>query len=646
VSTRPMSTVQRSGAPQVWLGVNFWSRAGGPRMWVNFDEGIVRKELSVLAQHGLNVTRSFFYLPDFMPAPDILDEECCEHYAQFLDLSAEAGLGTIPTFIVGHMSGENWDVDWRAGRDLYADGWMLAQQCWFAEQMARRFGGHEAVAGWLASNEMPLYGGATTPEYARSWGRLLRQAVRAAGATQPFSLGDGGWGIETSTRDNGFRLRELTEVVDFFGPHCYPLESDVTRQLLTAPFVCELSHLGRPVVLEEFGVSSAYASDENAAVSYRHALHGSLLAGATGWIGWNNTDFDLVDQDPYRHHAFELTFGVTRIDGTPKPALEEMAAFRAVLEVVDVARCHRPQTGNALLVSSYFEVEHPMVPAADRHCMRDILLQAYVATRGADLGVSLAREVDGIPDDGLILVPSTKQLLGPSWLELEQRAREGSTVYVSYFAGPAGVHRGMWHPDLNTFFGVRHRLRYGMVDPVDDDVVTWTMQADIGDLAAGDQLSFRVGGSEHGRAFLPLEPVDAYVLAIDGHGRPAVVERAVGAGRIVLSAFPVEYMAASSPRVNPEATARWYRALAARAGTLPAVRTGRTDVHVDRLVRDDGEAFVWFASHVDEPVTVDPILPDAAQLTELSSDTAVAAIPLAPRAVEVYRLRQAAANPA
>jgi endo-1,4-beta-mannosidase len=634
-----MTTVEVAGTPQIWLGVNFWSRAGGPRMWTRFDEEIVRKELTVLAQHGLNVTRSFFYLPDFMPSPDTIDETCCEHYARFLDLSADAGMGTVPTFVVGHMSGENWDVVWRDGRDLYADGWMLAQQCWFAEQMARRFGGHPAVVGWLASNEMPLYGGVTTPEYGRSWGRLLRQAVRAAGATQPFSLGDGAWGIETSGRDNGFRLRELVDVVDFFGPHCYPLESDGIRQLLTAPFVCELSHLGRPVVLEEFGVSSAYASDAHGAVSYRHALHGSLLAGATGWVGWNNTDFDLVDQDPYRHHAFELTFGVTRTDGTPKPALEELAAFREVLDAVDVARCHRPETGNALLVSSYFEVEHPMVEPADRHVLRPILLQAYVAARGADLGVRLAREVDGIPDAPLLIVPSTRQLLGPSWLELEQRARDGATVYVSYFTGSEGVHRGMWMPDLDAFFGVEHRLRYGMIEPVEGDSVTWTFQTDLGDLAEGDQLTFQVAGSEHGRSYLPLEPVDACVLAVDAAGRPALVERAVGAGRIVLSAFPIEYMAAHRARVNPDATSRLYRALASRAGTLPDVRCDRPDVHVDRLVRDDGEVFVWFLSHADEPVRLAPVLPGGRRLVGLTSDIVADRVALAPRGVRVYRLR-------
>jgi hypothetical protein len=180
-----------------------------------------------------------------------------------------------------------------------------------------------------------------------------------------------------------------------------------------------------------------------------------------------------------------------------------------------------------------------------------------------------------------------------------------------------------------------------MVDPIDDDIVTWTMWADLGDLVAGDELVFRAAGSEHGRSFLPLEPVDARVLAVDAHGRPALVERSVGAGSILLSAFPVEYMAACSGRVNPEATARLYRALAAHAGTLPGVRVERSDVHVDRLVRDDGAVFVWFLSHVDGPVAVDPVLPEGAWLADLSSDTPTGRVALDPRGVRVYRLHHA-----
>lgn len=85
-------------------------------MWRNYDPKVVASELRVLRDHGLNVTRSFFYWPDFMPEPHRVDETMVERYGDFLDRHADAGMRTIPTFIVGHMSGENWDPSWRGGR--------------------------------------------------------------------------------------------------------------------------------------------------------------------------------------------------------------------------------------------------------------------------------------------------------------------------------------------------------------------------------------------------------------------------------------------------------------------------------------------------------------------------------------------------
>ncbi|HXM57030.1 MAG TPA: cellulase family glycosylhydrolase, partial [Candidatus Dormibacteraeota bacterium] len=369
-----------------WVGANFWSRAGGPRMWSDrFDEAIVREELEVLARHGLDVTRSFFYLPDFLPDPYTIDERCVARYARFLDLSQQAGIATIPTFIVGHMSGENWDVPWRGGRDLYADGWMLARQAWFAREMASRFGGHPAVAAWLLSNEIPLYGGETSPEYGRSWVEVLTQAVRAGGARQPVSSGDGAWGVEVTGHDNGFRLRDLRETIDFVGPHVYPTSDDPVRQHLAAAFTCELCHVGLPVVLEEFGVTSAFTSDEHAGDYYRQVLHTTLLAGATGWIAWNNTDFDLLDQDPYRHHPFELRFGITTADGTPKAPLRELRRFRGVLEATDFASCRRTPTETAVLVPSYLDAGYPFYDRRERALVRDVTFQCYVAAREAGL---------------------------------------------------------------------------------------------------------------------------------------------------------------------------------------------------------------------------------------------------------------------
>jgi len=631
-----------------WIGANFWSRAGGPLMWRadRFDEGVIRGELEVLARHGLNVTRSFFYWPDFMPAEDTLDEGCIARYGRFLDLSAEVGIATIPTFIVGHMSGENWDPPWRRGRDIYVDGTMLAQQAFFVRELAARFADHPAVVGWLISNEIPLYGGVTSPEGGRAWADLMIQAVRAAGAKQPVSLGDGAWGIEVSGYDNGFRVRDMAKRVDFVGPHVYPFGDDFARQELTAAFTCELAHFGKPVVLEEFGVTTDFTSDAHAGDYYRHVLHGTLLAGASGWVAWNNTDFDLVEQDPYRHHAFELHFGVTRTDGTPKAPLLELERFAKVVAAADLARCRRAPADVALVVSSYLEIAYPFTADADRHSLRDVLLQSYVGARLADLAPAIVREVDGIPETGarLVLVPCAKRLTAPGWNALEECAARGAVVYVSYSSGHA-PHRGPWHPRFDAFFGIRHGLRYGLIeslDPAEREVVL-RFEDSFGSLAAGDEIRVPVAGPAEIRGRLPLETVEARVVARDARGRPALVERRVGEGAIVLATIPLEHFAAATPSANSAtgATYRLYDALGARASVARPVRVPRGDVFVDRLVRDDGAELVFIVSLAREAITIAPEIERGARLVDFVSGAVLAEhLDLAACGVAVARLER------
>ena len=150
-------------------------------MWARYDAAVVREELTVLAAHGLNVTRCFCFWPDFVPAAGHLDETVAERFGDFLDAHVEQGLGTIPTFVVGHMSGENWDPAWREGRDLYRDVWLVSQQAWFAAELAGRFGSHPAIVGWLVSNEMPLYGGPGTSDRDHRVGAARRAGSAVVG---------------------------------------------------------------------------------------------------------------------------------------------------------------------------------------------------------------------------------------------------------------------------------------------------------------------------------------------------------------------------------------------------------------------------------------------------------------------------------
>ncbi|HEX5190924.1 MAG TPA: cellulase family glycosylhydrolase [Streptosporangiaceae bacterium] len=620
---RDSALIAGQDGPVTWLGANFWSRTGGPLMWRSYDPATVREELAVLRAHGLNMTRSFFYWPDFMPAADLIDEAMADRFADFLDRHAEAGLRTVPTFIVGHMSGQNWDPPWRGDRDLYGDVWMVGRQAWFAGEMVRRFGTHPAVAGWLISNEMPLYGGRpASRDVVSAWAQIMRDAVRAAGGWQPLSLGDGAWGTGGTTAEGGFSLAEVARLCDFLGPHVYPVGDDEVRQHYAAAWECELAGTyGKTVVLEEFGVSSDFAAGPAAARYYRQVLHNSLLAGATGWIAWCNSDYDaLAGQDPYRHHAFELHFGLTDAAGQPKPQLAEVKAFAATLRAVDIARCQRAPADAVLVVPAYLDTAYPFTSPQDGAYIHQTLRQAYVSARLADVPVALARESDGIGDDGrLYLAPSVKQLLAPTLTGLERLAEGGATVYVSYSAGPSGWHRGPSYGRLNDIFGVDHQLRAGLADPIEDEVVTFTMRRALGSLPGGATLRFRAAGNEHSRSYLPVRPDGAEVLATDGHGRPALLLRRVGAGSLVLCTYPIEHMAAVTPRVNPEATGSLYDALADHAGVRRAVVVRDPRVAADVLVRSDGQRFAWLVSQADTAVTVTPELADGLALAALEA---------------------------
>src|SRR5665647_1256414 len=91
-----------------------------------------------MLENGMTLTRSFFYWPDFMPTPDTIDESLVAKFRDFLDRHHARGMHSIPTFIVGHMSGQNWDPAWRGGRDLFSDVWFVARQAWYVRELTAR----------------------------------------------------------------------------------------------------------------------------------------------------------------------------------------------------------------------------------------------------------------------------------------------------------------------------------------------------------------------------------------------------------------------------------------------------------------------------------------------------------------------------
>jgi hypothetical protein len=288
----------------------------------------------------------------------------------------------------------------------------------------------------------------------------------------------------------------------------------------------------------------------------------------------------------------------------------------------------------AIVVPEHFERVLPFTDQAARDDLRDNLLQGYIAAREADLPVELVRERDGLAGDAkLYLLPSVKALTTTGLDRLRRLAADGAGVYASYFAGSTSNQRGPWLTWLEEVFGLRHRLRYGLVDPIEDDEVELELVAPLGDLPPGATLAFRVGGSPSARAYLPVEPTRAQVVAVDGHGRPALLRNALGDGQTFFCTYPLEHLAARTPRVNPESTWRLYSALAVEAGVSRPVRVDDPRVLVG-LVRGADSRTALFLNASPETVLAEPLLEEDVEL-----DSASATLALAPFAVAAVTLR-------
>jgi endo-1,4-beta-mannosidase len=585
------------GRPSFLLGVNYWSRAGGPRMWdpTRWDEHRVTAEIAEMRALGLNACRAFLFIPTFMSRPPAVDRAALARLRTFVDRAAEAGLAVLPSLLVGHMSGENFDFPGQCGRNLYADPELLDWQRALARAAGAALKGNPGVTAWVISNEMPLWGGPAPPAVVQAWCGELVDALRAAvGPQVPIGSGDGVMNLKGG--QNGFDPERLVHQLDYLAPHVYPANADPVRQALYAEYaIRSVQHLGKPVLLEEFGCSAAQAGADEQAIYWRETVSTAMATGAAGALGWCMNDFDLASDTPYDHHAFELGFGLVRHDGSTKPAAHAMRALAEQARSIDFAALDFAMPRVALVRPSYFETTYPF-SWEDRGRMFGTLLAAFGLARAAGLQVDVVPETHELTAYDLILAPATQKLLSPTWERLAARAAGGATVYWSYFGGDYDFHQGMWCHNFEELTGCAHRLRYGVPDLPPPRVEI-----------SGDGLAIAIepAGTPFQRAYLPLEPRTGVVVARDQAGRPAVVRNALGRGSVFFCAYPWEHYAAQ--QTGDRTSQALYAWLALAAGARvdatadPAVQLHRARGHDEELVWVFNRSWEERAADVDAP---------------------------------------------
>ncbi len=416
---------------------------------------------------------------------------------------------------------------------------------------------------------------------------------------------------------------------------------------------------GRPVMLHEYGASSAQLDPERIAAYDRLLAWSSLGRGAIGFFAWCWTDAEpaAFGRAPYVRQAHETQFGITEWDGALRPRGRVLAELAATIRglPLDALAGEGPRASVAIPVPHefvrpydpagfgldgapaglYVPAERAWTPTRSPHPLVAAWLNAFVLAARAGLSAAFPRErLDGRwPDARLVLAPAPLAATSSSlhhvrtswWSGAADHFARGGSAYVSCSADVA-------IPEMAAILGAR------VVDRAPADVpAVLRFVRPWGPFASGDELALPPGdGTLGSRSVTLAAAAGSDVVAVDAHGEPALVVANRGAGLAVVCAHPVELLLARRPDAHGPADRSWglYAGLAAATGTAEAAVATHPDVTSGHLGGPAG-GLLAVTNHGPDRIDATIRLPGDATVVRRFGAEGPAALPFEPGATSV-----------
>ena len=601
----------RNGQRFLPVGAHWVPAKTGLGWPVEWDEADLEVDFAKMAELGFNTVRFDLFWAWFEPRPGDYNPEAFRQLDAFIRLAHQFGIYLHPALFIGGEVGEAfWDLPWRQGRHPHADPEMLRLQTDHAAQFARRYQAEPAILAWDLTDEPPFWivGDQTTDAMAINWTRLVAGALRRDDPGHLLCVG-------TSMEDiahGPFRPDNLAAEVDFFSVHPYsiytpdrfpdPMLSE--RGTYAGAFETTLSlGAGRPVMLHEFGASSAQYDPERIAAFDRVTLYSGLAAGACGFLPWCYTDAapELYRRVPYLRAPHETQFGLTTWDRQDRPRGRVLREFSRLISQLDLSGL-QPALGEAALVIPhewakphgdmsraglsgpaalpYSSTQEGFESGEANLWLTRSLLSTFILARRAGWKVGMPREYTDWQPHPLLLLPSPltsteRNLVHVHtifWEAARRYVDQGGTLYASLCADAA-------IPGMADLFGA------SLSDHLPAEEILLRLVEPFGSLPAGTDFRFRADPSSVRQWPATLDVTTGTMVAVDGSGRPALVSNSYGRGKTLLSAYPLESYLAFQPAAfeGPESTHLLYHALAEWAGVQPMFSTTDPSVEVAGL---------------------------------------------------------------
>lgn len=573
------------------VGVNYYPLDAETQSWDDWYKHPVEEDFAAFAEARLALVRVYLSWKVLEPQVGQYDEDAIERLGEVLAAAREHKLQVIVCFFADDRLAEMMDVPWGKRRDPRTDSYLIQREVALVQKIVNRFRADTAIFAWDLANEAFLSGFESSAEL-ESWCKTIRDAVREVDPERPITLSAD---PETLFRHRGVDPRKAIDATEFAVSHAtsayraYAAEGPLTYGPSTYldTFLLRSAARDLPVIMDDVGIFSLDFSPAEEAAHVRAALFGGLMNRAGGIMLRRYKDLDTERREPYFRDPYEVLVGLADTEGTPKPALEEVAAFIRVAARVDLRRYQLPQERTAVLIP--LERYEPLPNLAGLYDPR-ACLQAYIAAKQAHVPVTIARESDELGGFSVVIVPSTFRLADETWEKLAEFVQGGGSLVLSYGGGDA-------HPAIREIFGVEFLGDAGGREALSCRVAQQDVLGELRSFDARmDVPNFALLG--HG---------GATVVATDAKGSPLLTMNIVGQGRAIYVAAPVERaIAQGDAYAAPAAVAGMlrsvYGAAARAAGCGAPVECDAPAVEVALFLGEEDD-IVLLLNHSDEKLT-------------------------------------------
>ena len=440
------------------LGVNYWPRHHGIKMWTEWNADEVRAEFAQIKDMGMDTVRIFLTWNDFQPlvekgsafelcpietvmrhdenitsveCPEMIDERMVAHLDEVLKVAEELELRVIVALMTAWMSGSIIDVSWRNGRNIFTDPGMLKWQMLYCQYFARRYKDNPVIAAWEFGNEQNCVMSLPSADAAWSWLRSISNQIRVEDRDAVVSSGMHGLSAHPD-KNSWWGIRECADSCDLLTVHPYPpftsgcymdRLTDMRANMHASAQSRYYGGLGKKDVLcEETGsLGNCMLSEERTADFIRPRLYSLLANGSKGCLWWCFSDFSCGDIIPYRWVQMENDgLGLTDTLGRVKPSGREFTEFRKTLnKLPNLPPTHRKAAIVVMDTGNHWPVYY----------------NTFILCKQAGIEAEFIYPSDSLEEYKLILCPSVKGFSPYNtryWKRIIQSVENGATLYLSY----------------------------------------------------------------------------------------------------------------------------------------------------------------------------------------------------------------------